>query len=102
MTMIDQMLPLAKERLAILEDVATTLARSGDLKEVRLTEIESDSRWITKRKNMIIHSMKVYDDAIAESATRPYKRNAPTIGGNGKSAKRPRASALGMRGLLGT
>ena len=105
MTTIEQMLPLAKERLTALEDVASTLAHSGNLTDVQLTEIESNERWITK-KNMIIHSMEVYDSAIRESSGRPQgpshnnKRNPPTVGEN-SNCKRPKGAALGMRGLGG-
>lgn len=104
MTTIERMLPLAKERLTILAEVATTLARSGDLGAVRLTEIESDARWITKKKNMIIHDMKVYDEAIKDTTRRPQdreKRGLPTVGKENGNKKR-KLIALGMRGLLGT
>lgn len=106
MATIEQMLPSAKDRLATLKDVALTLAHSGNLTDVQLTDIESDGRWITKKKNMIIHSMETYDAAIRESAERPQisihsnKRKLPTVGKN-SNQKRVKGPTLGMRGLGG-
>jgi hypothetical protein len=112
MKTVEAMIPLAKERLKIFEVVATSLKENGDLSDVDQLEIECDERWITKKKSILIHSMKEFDDAIKKASERPAvatmfrdrintikRKKAPTVGENSPANKK---RTLGMRGLATT
>jgi hypothetical protein len=104
MDTLEKIIPQAKERLAMFTEVATSLRISGDLEGVELTEIESDERWMTKKKSVLLHTMKVFDDAIKKAKERPKgaiehkkknkRKGPPTVGKKNEVRKKPRR--LGM------
>lgn len=101
MDMIEEIYPTAKERLTMFREVAIHLKEKGTLASVHTTAIESDERWVTKRKNILIHSMEHYDNAIRQATERPHiltatrgKRKAPTVGIPPDNMKRQKS--LGM------
>jgi hypothetical protein len=105
---LDDTLPLAKERLTMFDAITDNLKRCGEIGDVAEVAIESDERWIKKRKNILLHSMKDYDDAVVQAnerprsatATRLGKRKNPTVGESNPKKKKPKR--LGMRGIRTT
>ena len=74
MARLQEKLPSTKQRLKALETVASTLARSGNLNDVPLVEIEKDGRWVTTRKNMIMDSITPYDVSAPPSPSQAKRR----------------------------
>ena len=105
---LDDTIPLAKERLKMFGAITDNLKRRGEIGDVPKVAIESDERWITKKKNILLHSMKDYDDAVVKANERPRpamatglgKRKNPTVGESNPKNKKPKR--LGMRGIRAT
>ena len=73
----------------MFEQVTCSLKRTGELCDIPLTTIESDDRWITKRKSILTHS-------FPESPRRGdamKRKEAPTVGEN-KNAPKKRLGML--------
>jgi hypothetical protein len=105
MQTLELIVPTAKERLTIFNDVTKQLKESGALGDISQLAIESDERWVSKKKNILLHSMEPYDTAIAEVAKESMtlvtkKRKAPTVGNNLHPAKR--SKELGMLRMRAT
>jgi len=73
---LETILPDARRRLEMFEEITGSLKRSGDLCDISLTAIESDERWVTKKKSILTHSF----DRPAEQPTVGKKKNPPTVG----------------------
>jgi hypothetical protein len=91
MNALETLVPTAKERLKVFEDVASSLKKSGGIESVGLLEIEEDDRWVTKKKSILTHTL---EDLGAECRKR---KDFPTVGGSLKRAK-----TLGMISLRRT
>jgi hypothetical protein len=111
MTTLEAIIPEAKERLTMFDEIANNLKTYGEIKDVERLTIECDERWITKKKSVLLHSLKEFDDAIRESSERATltmakqgknnkKRSLPTVGEKDNSSKKPRS--LGMLALRRT
>jgi hypothetical protein len=95
LTTFEAMLPNAKERLTMFDEITSNLKRCGDIDRVEETAIERDKRWITRRKNILVHSMNEYDD-VTRGATGRNVRKSPTIG---EDTRVPKRRSLGMLGI---
>jgi len=73
---VEAMVPKAKEKLAIFEEVVSKLKTSGDLQGIAVLGIESDERWITKRKSILRDSLKTVSQATNQAAVLEAKAKA--------------------------
>ena len=95
METLGTILPEAKPRLEIFEDVTRSLKISGELCDVPLVAIESDNRWITKKKSILTHS---FDDSPLQPSEAIKRKDPPTVGGREIASKRmKRLGMLPMR-----
>lgn len=103
MKTVEAMVPKAKQKLAIFDEAVSKLKTSGDLQGMATLEIESDERWVTRRKSVLRDSLK--KDTELKGAARGRSTNksggtvrkrkiTPTVGEN--QQKKSRLGMLGM------
>ena len=86
MKTVEAMAPDARKKLEMFSEAVSNLKKNGDLQGVAALEIESDERWINKRKSVLADTLKRSRLAIEDGTGLPVKAmmsdrgNSPTVG----------------------